>query len=165
MQVVLKHWCGLGFCWVGAMFVPLFLIIRIMQQPIPMPLHFRGHLGGCLWCKPSGYWIGMLIVLPECLFHAMFDDLCSGGNPTCQFCGGCFIEQCGQISGKHAAISGKTFGFQVQKFGNDVFLLIEWFQFLFCVGFPMDLFISGLPQVDDLLKNGCHQFCCPIRRL
>ena len=40
-QCGLARRCFLGFIGIGSLFVSLFLIERIMQQPIPMPLHFR----------------------------------------------------------------------------------------------------------------------------
>ena len=39
-QSCLVHGCFLCVIW-SSLFVSLFLIERIMQQPIPMPLHFR----------------------------------------------------------------------------------------------------------------------------
>ena len=61
----------------------LFLIIRIMQQPVSMPLHFRSQLCGIWWSEPFGDWVGVLNVVIKGLLDAGFDNLRSSGNPIC----------------------------------------------------------------------------------
>ena len=69
----------------------LFLVERIMQQPIPMPLHFWaevGFSGGFSGLEPMGHWVGVLCVKFQCLLNAVLDGFCSGGDPICEFGGG-----------------------------------------------------------------------------
>ena len=68
----------------------LFLVERIMQQPIPTPLHFRaqvGFSGGFSGLEPMGYWVGVLCVKFQCLLNAVLNCFCSGGDPICKFGG------------------------------------------------------------------------------
>ena len=68
-------------------FMLLFLIGRIMQQPIPVPLQFRFWLSGFSWLEPMGDRICVLNVMFQCLLNAVLDDFCSGGDPICKFSG------------------------------------------------------------------------------
>ena len=67
----------------------LFLIVRIVQQPVSMPLDVLSHLIS-LWFKPFGDQACVFNVLLQCLFDAIFDCLRSGSYPIGQFCGGFF---------------------------------------------------------------------------
>ena len=69
------------------MFVSLFLIEGIIQQPIPVPLHFRAQVGGFSWLKPMGDWVGVLDVMFQCLLNAVLNGFSSGGDPIGKFCG------------------------------------------------------------------------------
>ena len=105
----------------------------------------------------------MLDILFESSLDAGFDDLTSSGcNPVCQFGCGCFIHQSVQISGKHVMISGKAFVFEHNEFKNCEFLALQQFPSLSGGGFVMHFFISGFPEFDCLLKNGCDKSSCPV---
>ena len=93
MHCVLVQWIVLGFCLIGSVFVSLFLVERIMQQPIPVSLHFQRQLIGVHGGEPFGDWVGVLDVLLESLLCACYDNLCSSYNPVCKFGCGCFIQQ------------------------------------------------------------------------
>ena len=112
VRTALVRWWVLSLGLIGALFVSLFLIEGITQEPILMPLHFWCQLGGFWWFEPFGGGIGVLGILLGSLVDAALDDFCSGGNPICQFQGGCFMQQCVRISREDVMISGQAIGFE-----------------------------------------------------
>ena len=79
-------WCLQVFGLVSR-FVSLFLVERIMQQPILVPLQFWFQLNGFSWLEPMGDRICVLDVMFQHLLNAVLDDFCSGGDPICKFIG------------------------------------------------------------------------------